>query len=132
MNPFDAPPPPAGGFGAAPPPGISVANHFGPVPFAIPSALPASNRLGKTALILGVSGIVSLAFCALVSVPLAIGAIGVGVKARKKIRLEPHLHTAQGYATAGICCGIATFGLPIFGILVIMLLEHFFHSPRRW
>lgn len=94
-------PPPAGGFGYGTDAGPLPA--FGPVIPPSPHA-PSGSYAGWT-LVVGILSIVGIALCML-SIPLGIGVIAMGVHALRKIDRHPDLYTGRGFAVAGIVCGV--------------------------
>lgn len=102
-----------------PPPPMPVGGYAPPGSGLYP---PAQTRDGQSvgALVTGILSLVFLVFCALLSVPLGIAAIVLGVQGRAKARL---VGTSSGMATAGIVLGVVALALTVVWTLIAFAIS---------
>ena len=80
---------------------------------------PSNQRVGSGALVLGVLAVLFSFFCALVGIPMAVGAIVMGVKGRQRAQMSG---LPAGVPTAGLVLGIAAIVLSFLWILAFLAL----------
>lgn len=106
QGPPPPPPMPAGGYPAAGPGGYP------------PAQTRDSQSVG--ALVSGILALLFVLFCALLSVPLGIVAIVLGVQGRKRARLAG---MGTGMATAGVVLGVVALVLTVVGTIIAIAIS---------
>lgn len=113
MNQTPYGPPPAGGFGGAPPP----PGPLPPAPMAPPYPRPQTG-LAVASLVCGIVALPTTCCCSVLSLPLGVAASVMGAIAITRAKSEPHLYGGKGTAIAGLACGVVAV---VFGILALAL-----------
>lgn len=80
---------------------------------------PADQRVGTSALVLGILGLLFSFLCALVGIPLSVAAIVMGVKGRQRAKMSG---SPSGVATAGLVLGILSIVLGFLWVLAFFAL----------
>lgn len=81
--------------------------------------VPTNQRVGSGALVLGVLALLFSFFCALIGLPMAVGAIVLGVKGRQRAQMSGQ---PAGVPTAGLVLGIIAIVLGFLWILAFLAL----------
>ncbi len=108
------PPPPPPPTGSTPPPPPPV---YGQTPGQAPGYQPGPSQDAKSvgALATGILAVLLSVFCALLSIPLGIAAVVLGVMGRKSLKAQGR---GTGMATAGLVLGILSLLFALGWILI--------------